>query len=180
MSLHFGQVPKVSVQTSERRVIAVLRTCRRQLPNCRWQHTPSVANWKCYLSHTKVVSSQPALLCFCPSLPPVRLDSPYERHTHAHRERQGRFLFATPELRRNSCACRLPKLARACPTSSSPSLSSASASSTTSRCMPRRRAMAMALERPGMPHSSRYVGASATSSNSTHAFSKRGSEYLSV
>mmetsp|Transcript_4140 Transcript_4140/g.8870 ORF Transcript_4140/g.8870 Transcript_4140/m.8870 type:complete len:274 (-) Transcript_4140:936-1757(-) len=70
--------------------------------------------------------------------------------------------------------------ATTCPTSSSPSLSSASASSTTSRCMPRRRAMAMALERPGMPHSSRYVGASATSSNSTHAFSKRGSEYLSV
>ena len=32
-------------------------------------------------------------------------------------------------------------------------------------------AMLRALERPGMPHSSLYVGASATSSNSTLAFS---------
>ena len=39
--------------------------------------------------------------------------------------------------------------------------------------------MLSALERPGMPHISRYVGASLASSNSTLAFSKRPSWYLS-
>ena len=44
---------------------------------------------------------------------------------------------------------------------------------------PSRAAMLRALERPGMPHMRRYVGASLASSNSTLAFSKRSSWYLS-
>ena len=44
---------------------------------------------------------------------------------------------------------------------------------------PSREAMLRALERPGMPHMRRYVGASLASSNSTLAFSKRSSWYLS-
>ena len=44
--------------------------------------------------------------------------------------------------------------------------------------MPRREAMFRALDLPGMPHMSRYVGASLASSNSTLAFSKRSSWYF--
>ena len=44
---------------------------------------------------------------------------------------------------------------------------------------PSRAAMLSALERPGMPHIRRYVGASRASSNSTLAFSNRGSWYFS-
>ena len=50
---------------------------------------------------------------------------------------------------------------------------------TMSAFRPSREAMLRALERPGMPHMRRYVGASLASSNSTLAFSKRSSWYLS-
>ena len=62
-------------------------------------------------------------------------------------------------------------------TSAAPSRSRAAA--TTSASSPSRAAILSALERPGMPHSSRYVGRSATSSNSMLTFSKRSSSYLS-
>lgn len=42
-----------------------------------------------------------------------------------------------------------------------------------------RAAVLSALERPGMPHRRRCVGTSFTSSNSTLAFSNRGSSYFS-
>lgn len=52
------------------------------------------------------------------------------------------------------------------------------AASTISGASPMRAAVLMALERPGMPHSRRKVGCSFSSSNSTLAFSKRGSSYF--
>ena len=63
-----------------------------------------------------------------------------------------------------------------------PSPSAALASSTTAGSSPNRSAICNARDRPGTPHRSLYVGASATSSNSTAAFSKKppGCSYLSA